>query len=179
MLTLRALALTFIAIFSSLAAAQEPQGTSTGRQNGELTSRVKAALMREDSIKAAEINVETRDGVVQLSGFVSNEKTKRAAEAAATKVSGVKYVQNALIVGKNGAAVDPTANDAVIEAKVRATLAGDASLAAASDLNIEVENGVVQLSGFVSSMREKSRAAELARGVEGVRHVRDGISVQR
>jgi hyperosmotically inducible periplasmic protein len=65
------------------------------------TGKVKTALMDADDVKAGEINVETKGGVVQLSGFVNSEDMKKKAGEVAAGVSGVKNVQNALVVKAN------------------------------------------------------------------------------
>ena len=65
------------------------------------TGKVKTALMDADDVKAGEINVETKGGVVQLSGFVSSAEMKKKAGEVASGVSGVKNVQNALVVKAN------------------------------------------------------------------------------
>jgi osmotically-inducible protein OsmY len=59
-----------------------------------LTTKVKAAIFNEPSLKSAEINVETFKGVVQLSGFVSSAAAESTAVAVARKVEGVKSVKN-------------------------------------------------------------------------------------
>jgi hyperosmotically inducible protein len=59
-----------------------------------LTAKVKAALIESPDTKAHEINVETMEGVVQLSGFVDNLAAKDAATTVAKSVEGVKEVQN-------------------------------------------------------------------------------------
>ncbi len=41
-----------------------------------VTAKVKAALIADPNVKAHEVNVETREGVVQLSGFVDNDQAK-------------------------------------------------------------------------------------------------------
>jgi len=46
------------------------------------------------------VNVETRDGVVQLSGFVDNSEAKSTAEELAKSVDNVKSVDNELSVKK-------------------------------------------------------------------------------
>jgi hyperosmotically inducible protein len=61
-----------------------------------ITARVKAALVQEPATKARQINVETRQGVVLLSGFVDSEEEKERAEEVARTVSGVKSVENGL-----------------------------------------------------------------------------------
>lgn len=63
-----------------------------------LTSKVKAALMDAADVKSGQINVETEGGIVQLSGFVSGEGMRERAGKVAGDVSGVKRVENVLIV---------------------------------------------------------------------------------
>jgi osmotically-inducible protein OsmY len=46
------------------------------------------------------------------------------------------------------------------------------------DVNVDVFRGVVQLSGFVNSSAQKSQAADIAKGVEGVKDVQNNISVK-
>lgn len=72
---------------------------STARQemsDAALTTKVKAALIREKDLSALDINVETEDGVVQLSGFVERQDQIDRAEKAAESVEGVKSVKNDL-----------------------------------------------------------------------------------
>lgn len=63
-----------------------------------LTAKVKAALIENDDTKAHQINVETKQGVVQLSGFVDSSSAKAAATSVAKSVTGVKDVKNELSV---------------------------------------------------------------------------------
>lgn len=63
-----------------------------------ITSKVKAALMDTADVKSGQINVETEAGIVQLSGFVTGEGMKERAARVAADVSGVKRVDNVLIV---------------------------------------------------------------------------------
>lgn len=66
--------------------------------DGVTTGRVKAALIDDKDVNSNQINVETRDGVVQLSGFVLNEKRRERAALVAARVEGVKRVENALTI---------------------------------------------------------------------------------
>lgn len=63
-----------------------------------LTAKVKAELIKDEQTKAHQINVETRQGVVQLSGFVDDEAAKEQAAKVARSVTGVKDVKNELSV---------------------------------------------------------------------------------
>jgi len=57
-------------------------------------ARVKTALAGEPLLKAAEINVEAREGVVQLTGIVDNRAQMERAVELARGVNGVKSVLN-------------------------------------------------------------------------------------
>lgn len=59
-----------------------------------VTTKVKAAVFNEPSLKSAEINVETLKGVVQLSGFVRSEADIKKAVEVASHVKGVTSVKN-------------------------------------------------------------------------------------
>jgi len=61
-----------------------------------LTGNVKAAIFADPRLKSAEINVETYQGVVQLSGFVASADDVGKAASAARSVKGVKSVKNDL-----------------------------------------------------------------------------------
>ena len=75
-------------------------GTATKEGTGEyvddtvITSKVKAAIFNEPTLKSTEINVETFKGVVQLSGFVSTQANIYKAAEVARNVSGVTNVRN-------------------------------------------------------------------------------------
>ena len=55
------------------ASTAKQEGTGEYVDDSVITTKVKAAILNEPSLKSAEINVETFKGVVQLSGFVSSQ----------------------------------------------------------------------------------------------------------
>ncbi|MGZ4139360.1 MAG: BON domain-containing protein [Actinomycetota bacterium] len=63
-----------------------------------ITTKVKAAVLEEPSLKSAEINVETSKGTVQLTGFVSSRADIDKAVEVAKRVKGVKAVKNDMIL---------------------------------------------------------------------------------
>jgi hypothetical protein len=63
-----------------------------------ITTKVKAAVLNEPTLKSAEINVETYKGVVQLTGFVSSQASINKAAEIARNVKGVTSVKNDMIV---------------------------------------------------------------------------------
>lgn len=63
-----------------------------------LTSRAKTELLRADDVAGTDIQVETFNGIVQLSGFVRSEQEKRRAGEIVRQIPGVRDVDNVLRV---------------------------------------------------------------------------------
>jgi len=76
-----------------------------------------------------------------------------------------------------GAKVGRVIDDSVITGKVKAALVADA-VTKAHQINVETRHGEVLLSGFVDTKDARSRAAELARTVEGVRGVKNSLELR-
>ena len=159
-----------------VAAAQPETESRTQGSDTALTMKVKAALATDRTVDANDIEVETRDGVVQLSGFVDSEDARTAAVMRARSVTGVAEVRNDLSLRNDDRPAKEPVSDTVIAARVRNSL-GKAELADGSDVNVEVSEGVVQLSGFVSNSEEKARAGDAASRVAGVRDVENHIAL--
>src|SRR3989337_2967716 len=68
-------------------------------------------------------------------------------------------------------------DDSTITAKVKAAIFDDPALKVLQ-INVETFKGTVQLSGFVNSPQAVSRAAEVARGVSGVKSVKNNLIVK-
>ena len=85
-----------VLLISFLGCASTPKQEGTGEYLDDtvITTKVKAAVFSEPSLKSAEINVETFKGVVQLSGFVSSRADINKAVAVARSVKGVESVKN-------------------------------------------------------------------------------------
>jgi osmotically-inducible protein OsmY len=85
-----------LAVMASVGCASTSTTEGTGEyfDDSWVTTRVKAAMFNEPTLKASEINVETFKGEVQLSGFVISEEAIRKAVAVAKEVKGVKSVKN-------------------------------------------------------------------------------------
>ncbi|CAH1205002.1 BON domain-containing protein [Candidatus Nitrotoga sp. BS] len=83
-----------LAFFVGCAATPKQAGTGEYFDDTVLTTKIKAAVLKEPSLKSAEINVETFKGVVQLSGFVSSQEEINKAVEVASGVKGVASVKN-------------------------------------------------------------------------------------
>ena len=84
----------FIAMTLGCASTAKQEGTGEYVDDTVITSKVKAAILNEPTLKSAEINVETFKGVVQLSGFVTSQAAESKAIEVARTVGGVKSVKN-------------------------------------------------------------------------------------
>jgi hyperosmotically inducible protein len=158
-----------------------PTQKTAGEQidDSVLTGKVKSALVADEATKARQIDVETFRGTVQLNGFVDSAESKAAATRVAKSVEGVQKVDNNLTVGSGTArSAGEVIDDGVVTTKVKAALVADTSVKA-HEINVETREGVVQLSGFVDSTDAKSKAAELAGRVAGVKEVHNDLRIKQ
>ena len=87
------LAITLASVVGCASTATK-EGTGEYIDDSVITTKVKAAIFNEPSLKSAEINVETFKGVVQLSGFVKSSADQSKAVELARSVKGVTSVKN-------------------------------------------------------------------------------------
>lgn len=159
---------------ASVASSQTP---AESPQDVALTNGVQSALRASKVANADQIKVEVEGGAVQLSGFVESEEDQEKALEVAREVRGVATVRNDLVIRDSRPTVGQALDDTIIAAQVRkqidANVAGDAQ-----DINVNVSDGVVQLSGYVADTNVKTRAADVASAVQGVQDVRNDIALK-
>jgi osmotically-inducible protein OsmY len=82
--------------FTIVGCSSTPTKESTGEyvDDSVITTKVKASIFNDPSLKATEINVETYKGAVQLSGFVAQAEDAKKAADIARGVKGVSSVKN-------------------------------------------------------------------------------------
>jgi len=88
----------FTSSFLGCATPQKQQSTAQYVDDSVITSKVKAAIFDDTSLKTLQITVQTFKGVVQLSGFVDSAQSVTRAGEVAKRVEGVTSVKNDLIV---------------------------------------------------------------------------------
>jgi osmotically-inducible protein OsmY len=90
-----------IALMSASVGFAASQKTETAGQyldDSVVTTRVKAAIFKEESLKSLQINVKTYKGQAQLSGFVDSVQNVIKAGEVARGVEGIESVKNDLTV---------------------------------------------------------------------------------
>ena len=140
-----------------------------------LTSKTKIALFADDRVKGSEVKVETKDGVVHLRGKVDSAEAKAAADSVAKGIDGVKSVKNDLQVVSPGARKAVDAKDADIAKAVESRVRRESDL---KKVDVRADSGVVTLTGEVPTISASAKASEVARGVNGVRSVKNELLVK-
>ena len=141
-----------------------------------ITAGVKAALLDNRYTSATDINVEAYKGVVQLSGFVETDESRKKAAKVAGQIEGVKEVRNSISVHPD-TSVGTKLDDSLLTAKVKTALI-EALGGKANQINVESKGGIVQLAGFVDSGDIKKQAAEIASKTKGAKKVEDVLIVK-
>jgi osmotically-inducible protein OsmY len=88
------LAVIVLTVMAGCASTTKKEGTGEYIDDSVITTKVKAAVLNDPTLKSAEINVETFKGVVQLSGFVSSQADINKAAEVARGIKGVSSVKN-------------------------------------------------------------------------------------
>ncbi|MBK6567935.1 BON domain-containing protein [Candidatus Aalborgicola defluviihabitans] len=159
--------------------AVPPVSVGVALDDTVMTTKVKTALLGDESIKGFDIKVVTRKGTVQLSGFVDNQTQLDRAVYVAHGVEGVTAVENNMTLKEGKAAtVGNTLDDSIITTRVKTVLLADPDVKGV-EIGVVTRKGEVQLSGFVGSQGQIDRAVALAQVVEGVQSVVNQMSVKK
>jgi len=140
----------------------------------QLQQDVLSELKWEPSINAAHIGVEAKDGVVTLSGHVDTFMEKWNAERAAKRVSGVKVLAVDIEVNIPGTNKQ---SDTDIANAIKSAL-NFSTYSYPDSLKVEVDNGLVTLTGEVEWNYLKEAAEDAVRFVKGVKSVINLVSIK-
>ncbi|MBF0204614.1 MAG: BON domain-containing protein [Desulfamplus sp.] len=146
---------------------------SASDSDDTIVSASKNSYVFKTYLKNDDIQIKAYDGVVTLTGTVSEESSKALAEKTVASLNGVKSVENKLeITGK----VPDADSDAWLITKVKTTLLFHRNVNAIAT-EILSENGTVTLRGKADSEAQKSLTTEYAMDVEGVKAVKNEMTV--
>jgi hyperosmotically inducible periplasmic protein len=132
-------------------------------------SYVFKTYLKDDTVK-----VKSTDGVVSLTGTVSEESHKQLAENTVMYLPGVKKVDNRLEVK---GARPAEKSDAWLTSKVKTALLFHKSVSAMTE--VSTKDGIVTLKGDVSSQAQKDLTAIYAKDVEGVKDVKNEMAISK
>lgn len=145
-----------------------------------LRDKVRVTLLFHRSVSASTTKVDVKDGIVILRGNVAHQAQKELTTEYAKDVEGVKDVINEMTVTNKYQAkrtIGEKIDDASITAQVKLTLLYHRSTSAIKT-QVETKSGVVVLTGKVNNLIEFNLATKLANDVNGVKSVKNLMSVQ-
>lgn len=181
--TMTAAILMALVVAAPLAAGAADEKAQTTTQEAKtmasdswLTSKTKISLFADERVKMTQISVDTAKGVVHLRGKVDSAEAKSAAGDVAQGIEGVKSVKNDLQVVAPAARKAVDANDKDIAKAVETRFGKDAQL---KKVDVRTDSGVVTLTGQVATIDASAKASEMARGVPGVKSVKNELAFAR
>jgi len=124
-------------------------------------------FLKDDAIKTA-----SKEGVVTLTGIVHDDSHKQLAQDTVTGLPGVKSVTNQIEVKES----PPASSDTWLYLKVKSALAFHRSVSS-YNTQVELKEGVVTLTGDATSQAQKDLTTEYAQDVEGVKEVKNQMTV--
>jgi hyperosmotically inducible protein len=84
--------------FATYKSSEQQRIAKQVASDSAITATIKSKFLVEKNFRSFKVSVETKAGVVILSGFVESEKARKRAEQIAYEVDGVRAVKNALVV---------------------------------------------------------------------------------
>jgi len=138
-----------------------------------LTAKTKIALYSDERVKGGQISVETVHRTVRLSGKVDSDEARTAAASISEGIEHVKAVKNDLEVVAIEDRKATDVSDTDITSQVETRLSKTTQL---TEIGVRTDGGLVTLTGTAPSIGASARASELARGVLGVRAVRNELT---
>jgi hyperosmotically inducible protein len=171
---------------------QRPANDEQRHDDTQVTARVQARLLGDDFVKEQRINIDTRRGVVTLTGEVATEEQRGQALLLARTTEGVQRVEDHLTVTVNPprapwtemeqqAATTPAPapiDDAGLATTIQAKYFLD-PMVKGSPVNVSAKDGVVLLEGTVPTEEARKAAIAVAQNTNGVLQVVDRLTVAR
>ncbi len=142
----------------------------------DIKQRVLDELEWEPSVHAAHIGVTVRDEVVTLNGHVASYFEKFAANRAVKRVAGAKAIVEELVVRFPDGKIDGQSDEDIAHRALN-MLAWDVSIPDGA-VTIQVEKGLITLSGVVDWFYQRSSAESDMRKLQGVTGVLNSITVK-
>lgn len=144
------------------------------KTDDQIVSSAKSSYVFKNNLKNDDIQIQSRNGAVTLTGSVSEESHKTLARETVAGLPGVKKVDNRLEV--KGQSLAAENSDAWLITKVKTSLLFHRSVSATAT-EVDAKSGIVTLRGDADSQAQKDLTAEYAQDVDGVKDVKNMMVV--
>ncbi len=181
---------------SSAAVAGDMESDNKGEKGAKdawIDGKAEATLLFNGNLNSFDINTDVDNGDVILTGKVSNSVDKKLAEELVANIDGVMSVDNRLTVveekdlsessedmqddlAQSKEESESALTDAKIATVIKTRLLMDTDISG-FDIDVDVENGNVVLTGEVDSDAERQLAIEIAKNASDVKDVEDNLEV--
>jgi hyperosmotically inducible protein len=141
--------------------------------DGRIESAAQKSYVFKTYLKGDDIQIHSQDGVVTLTGTVSEESHLTLATDTVADLPGVKSVDNRMEVAGG---IPEKSSDVWIRAQVK-TMLGLHGNVDGANTEVDVKDGLVTLHGEVGSQAEKGLTGEYVKDVEGVKDVDNKMTV--
>jgi hyperosmotically inducible protein len=145
------------------------------KTDDRIESSARKSYVFKTFLKADDIKIQSKDGVVTLTGSVSEESHKSLAGETIAGLPGVKTVDNKLEVKGERPAEN---SDTWLMMKVKTTLLFHRSVSG-SKTEVNVKDGIVTLQGEATSQAQKDLTTEYAKDIDGVKEVKNEMVVSK
>jgi len=143
--------------------------TAVSQDDMELVRAIQRDLQNAGMVDLDKVRVDVTHGVVTLTGEVDSALARDRAMGVAHTYSGVEQVVDRMSLRS------ATRTDAQLKDDVQRMLEQHSTLG--HDVNVEVHDGNVKLSGHTDTYQDRELANDLAAGVSGVRQVHNEVEV--
>jgi len=164
-MNLRIILLSLLISIASLGYAQKDIA------DNDISEAIENEISYDPAINLNNINITVNQGIVELTGQVSNILTKDRAANIAEMVKGVSTVSNRIEVTPK-----KTLKDSDIRSNIMASLLENPTTES-YEVNVDVKQNHVTLTGTVDSYREKRLCSTVAKSVPGVKSLENNIEV--
>jgi len=160
------LAVMFGVVFTSVS-------VRASEMDDRIQSSAKDSYVFRTYLKDDSITTKSNDGIVTLTGTVSEESHKSLAQETVASLPGVKSVDNQIVISGQQ---PPENSDGWLGMKVKSALFFNRNVSAVNT-EVDVADGVVTLKGQADSQAQKDLTGEYAKDIDGVKGVDNQMTI--
>ncbi|GAB2687097.1 BON domain-containing protein [Aliiglaciecola aliphaticivorans] len=157
---------------------------SDNAKDAWIDGKAETTLLFNGNLDSFDINTDVNDGVIVLTGKVDTEVDKALAEELMISLDGVEDVDNQLTVitdndnsdDSDTAQIMQTLKDSKVESVVKTRLLFESEVSG-TDIEVEVEDGIVTLTGELDSNAERELAVTIAENTDDVKNVVSNLTI--
>jgi osmotically-inducible protein OsmY len=157
-------------------------------EDGWITMKIQSKYFVDDDVRARNIDVDTKDGMVTLKGSVQSEGERQQAVSIARSTEGVTMVHDNLVIDRGTSnarrdssprgSADGAIDDAWITMKVQSKFFIHDEIKSRT-VDVDTKKGVVTLNGSVPSDTARHAAEVIAKDTDGVSRVVNNLKVDK